>query len=140
MAPVSGNFLHNINHSGWYKFHRAGNINWYCTAATPQPCSAGILSEMGPLPAPDAVVNIVDLAIVAVHFGETPGVGLSTQPYGAAPWDLSGPAGVSDGTINIFDLTRVSTHFGQSFSGGTDIGGGAVGTLPTWVYETILGT
>jgi len=121
----------------WWKFHLAGNINWYCTATTAQPCSTGIVSEMGPLPSPDSVINIVDLAIVAVHFGETPG---TTGPYGSAPWDLSGPAGQPDGQVNIFDLTRVALHFGQSFWGGTDIGGGAVGTLPSWVYETIPGS
>jgi hypothetical protein len=121
----------------WWKFHLAGNINWYCTATTAQPCSTGIVSEKGPLPSPDSVINIVDLAIVAVHFGETPGV---TGPYGSAAWDLSGPAGQPDGSVNIFDLTRVALHFGQSFWGGTDIGGGAVGTLPSWVYETIPGS
>jgi hypothetical protein len=116
----------------YWKYHLAGNINWYCTATTAQPCSSGIVSEMGPLPAPDSVINIVDLAIVAVHFGETPGV---TGPYGSAPWDINGPSGSPDGKVDIFDLGRVAVHFGQSFWGGTDIGGGAVGTLPGWAFE-----
>jgi hypothetical protein len=122
---------------GWHKFHLAGNINWYCTATTPRPCSAGITAEMGPLPAPDMVVNVVDLAIVAVHFGESPGLG---GPYGNAAWDLTGPSGTPDGTVNIFDLTRVAQHFGQSYLGGTDAGGGTGGTLPGWIYESIPGT
>jgi hypothetical protein len=122
---------------GWHKFHLAGNINWYCTATTPQPCSAGITAEMGPLPAPDMAINVVDLAIIAVHFGESPGLG---GPYGNAAWDISGPSGTPDGTVNIFDLTRVAQHFGQSYLGGTDAGGGTVGTLPGWIYESIPGT
>jgi hypothetical protein len=132
---------------GWKKFHLAGNINWYCTATTVQPCSAGITPENGPLPAPDVGINIVDLAIVAVHFGETPGTAANPCanvvggcPFGAQPWDIGGPGGAPDGTVNIFDLARVALHFGQSFLGGTDIGGGAVGTLPGWVYESIPGT
>jgi hypothetical protein len=132
---------------GWHKFHLAGNINWYCTATTPMPCSAGITSETGPLAAPDMVINVIDLAIVAVHFGETPGTAtnpclnvIGGCPYGAQPWDLSGPGGTPDGTVNIFDLTRVAQHFAQSYLGGTDLGGGAVGTLPGWIYESIPGT
>jgi hypothetical protein len=82
-------------------------------------------------------INIVDLAIVAVHFGESPGLG---GPYGNAAWDISGPSGTPDGTVNIFDLTRVAQHFGQSYLGGTDAGGGTVGTLPGWMYESIPGT
>ena len=121
---------------GWHKFHLAGNINWYCTATTPQPCSAGITAEMAPLPAPDMAINVVDLAIVAVHFGESPGLG---GPYGNTAWDITGPSGTPDGTVNIFDLTRVAQHFGQSYLGGTDAGGGTVGTLPGWIYESIPG-
>lgn len=117
--------------AGWYKFHQAGNVNWYCTA-----CVGGT-SETGPLPTPDMVVNIVDLSLVAAHFGQSPGL---VGPYGHAPWDLSGPSGTPDGTINIFDLTRIALHFGQSFLGGTDIGGGAEGSIPGWVSETIPGT
>ena len=127
-----------VSIGGWHKFHLSGNINWYCTATTPQPCSAGITAEEGPLPPPDMVINVVDLAMVAVHFGETPG--LTGFPYGNAAWDLSGPSGVPDGTVNIFDLSRVATHFGQSYLGGTDLGGGTAGTLPGWIYESIPGT
>jgi len=83
-------------------------------------------------------INIVDLAIVAVHFGQSPG--LTGFPYGNAAWDLSGSSGTPDGTVNIFDLTRVALHFGQSYLGGTDIGGGAPGTLPTWIGENIPGS
>ena len=83
------------------------------------------------------VVNIVDLSLVAAHFGQSPGL---VGPYGHAPWDLSGSSGTPDGTINIFDLTRIALHFGQSFLGGTDIGGGAEGSIPGWVSETIPGT
>ena len=123
---------------GWHKFHLAGNINWYCTATTLQPCSAGVTGEMGPLPAPDMAINIVDLAIVAVHFGQNPG--LAGFPYGNAAWDLSGSSGTPDGTVNIFDLTRVAQHFGQSYLGGTDAGGGTVGTLPSWIFDPLPGT
>jgi hypothetical protein len=127
----------------WKKFHLAGNINWYCTATTAQRCSLGITSENGPLPSPDSAINIVDLAIVAVHFGETPGTAANPCanvvggcPFGAQPWDISGATpGTPDGSVNISDLVRVAIHFGQSYWGGTDIGGGAVGTLPLWVYE-----
>ena len=122
---------------GWHKFHLAGNINWYCTVTTPLPCSAGIIPETGPLPAPDMAINIIDLAMVAVHFGQSPGLG---GPYGNAAWDISGPSGIPDGTVNIFDLTRVAQHFGQSYLGGTDVGGGALGALPGWIYESIPGT
>jgi hypothetical protein len=146
---VSTNALNNVaidpivNIGGWLKFHLAGNINWYCTATTAQPCSAGITSENGPLPSPDSVINIVDLAIVAVHFGETPGTAANPCasvvggcPFGAQPWDINGPSGSPDGKVDIFDLGRVAVHFGQSFWGGTDLGGGAVGTLPGWAYES----
>jgi hypothetical protein len=133
-----------LNIRGWNKFHLAGNINWYCTATTAQTCSAGITSENGPLPSPDSVINIVDLSIIAVHFGETPGTSVNPCanvaggcPFGAEPWDISGATpGTPDGTVNILDLTRVSTHFGQSFLGGTDQGGGAEGIMPLWIFET----
>ncbi len=114
---------------GWKKFHLAGNVNWYCTACTTGP------SETGPLPSADMVINIVDLATVALHFNQNPGLG-GTLPFGSAPWDISGPTpGVPDGTVNILDLVRVALHFGQSFLGGTDIGGGAEGAVPGWASE-----
>ena len=134
---VLGDTSASLSISGWHKFHLAGNINWYCTTITPLPCSAGITPEMGPLPAPDMAINIVDLAMVAVYFGQSPGLG---GPYGNAARDLSGPNGTPDGTVNIFDLTRVAQHFGQSYLGGTDVGGGTLGTLPGWMYESIPGT
>ncbi len=111
----------------WRKFHLAGNVNWYCTACTSGP------SETGPLPSPDMVVNIVDLATIALHFNQSPGL---VGAFGSAAWDISGSSpGVPDGTVNIFDLTRVALHFGQSFLGGTDIGGGAEGAIPGWAFE-----
>jgi len=115
----------------WYKFHQAGNVNWYCTSCPNGP------SETGPLPAPDMAINIVDLATIAAHFGQHPALGGS---FGHAAWDLSGSAGTPDGTVDIFDLTRVSLHFGQSFLGGTDQGGGTEGSIPGWVSEAIPGT
>jgi Bacterial extracellular solute-binding proteins, family 5 Middle len=118
--------------SGWYKFHQAGNVAWYCTT-----CPSGS-SETGPLPAPHMVINIVDLATVAAHFGQSPG--LTGFAFGHAAWDLSGSAGTPDGAVNIFDLTRVALHFGQSFLGGADQGGGTEGSIPGWVSETIPGT
>ena len=125
-------FAINDVQSGWYKLHQAGNVNWYCTT-----CPGGS-SETGPLPSPDMVINIVDLATVAAHFGQSPG--LSGFAFGHAAWDLSGSAGTPDGAVNIFDLTRVALHFGQSFLGGTDQGGGTIGTIPAWVAEAIPGT
>ncbi len=124
-------FTINGNGAGWYKFHQAGNTNWYCTA-----CVGGT-SESGPLPPPDMVINIVDLSLVAAHFGQSPGL---VGPYGHAAWDLSGSSGTPDGSVNIFDLTRVALHFGQSFLGGADQGGGTEGTIPGWVFENIPGT
>ena len=122
---------------GWHKFHLAGNINWYCTTGCP-----GGNTEVGPLPSDDMVINIVDLSLVAAHFGQTPGVGGSfgAGHFGVAAWDVSGQSGSPDGSIDIFDLTRVALHFGQSFLGGTDQGGGTEGSIPGWVFEDIPGT
>src|SRR2546428_6683297 len=135
---------------GWYKFHKAGNVNWYCTATTTQPCSAGITPELGPLPPPDMVINVVDLSIVGVHAFEVDGttanpcslINGGSCPYGHAPWDISGPAGVPDGVDNVFDLTRVGINSvpTQSFLGGTDAGGGPVGVTPSWISQNIPGT
>ncbi len=115
----------------WFMFWLAGNVNWICLATYP---SCGGIDTGGPLPAPDMVVNIVDLAIVASHFGQTPGLG---GRYGSQAWDISGSTGAPDGTVNIFDLTRVAIHFGQSFLGGTDIGGGTVGSMPGWMFDGV---
>jgi hypothetical protein len=125
-------FTINGNGAGWYKFHEAGDVAWYCTSC------AGGTSEVGPLPSPHWVINIVDLSLVAAHFGQSPGT--TGFPYGHVPWDLSGPSGAPDGVINIFDLTRVALNFGQSFLGGTDQGGGTEGQIPGWVFQSIPST
>ena len=121
---------------GWRKFHLAGNVNWYCTATSGSTSSCNGSSgpvETGPLPSPDMVINIVDLATIALHFNQNPGL---VGAFGSAPWDISGSTpGVPDGTVNILDLVRVALHFGQSFLGGTDIGGGAEGAVPAWAFE-----
>ena len=46
----------------------------------------------------DGVINILDLTLVAAHFGET----------GDIDADVNG-----DGVVNILDLTLVATHFGE---------------------------
>ena len=51
----------------------------------------------------DGVINILDLTLVASHFGETPTADQSPNP------DVNG-----DGTVNILDLTLVATHFGET--------------------------
>ena len=51
----------------------------------------------------DGVVNILDLVLVAQHFGETP-----TEKQDPNP-DVNG-----DGTVNILDLVLVAQHFGRS--------------------------
>ena len=50
----------------------------------------------------DGVVNILDMAFIASHFGETPPVNQTPNP------DVNG-----DGTVNILDLTLVGSHFGR---------------------------
>ena len=50
----------------------------------------------------DGVVNILDLTLIATHFGET-----STADQPPNP-DVNG-----DGTINILDLTLVAGNFGR---------------------------
>ncbi|MDE0467914.1 MAG: dockerin type I domain-containing protein [Candidatus Poribacteria bacterium] len=51
----------------------------------------------------DGVINILDLTLVASHFGETPTADQSPNP------DVNG-----DGTVNILDLTLVASHFGKA--------------------------
>ena len=46
----------------------------------------------------DGVINILDLTLVASHFGET----------GDIDADVNG-----DGVVNILDLTLVASHFGE---------------------------
>ncbi|MYH80121.1 hypothetical protein F4009_13010 [Candidatus Poribacteria bacterium] len=46
----------------------------------------------------DGVINILDLTLVASHFGET----------GVTPADVNG-----DNVVNILDLTLVASHFGE---------------------------
>ncbi len=50
----------------------------------------------------DGVINILDLVLVAKHFGEIPDDELSPNP------DING-----DGTVNILDLTLIASHFGK---------------------------
>ncbi len=51
----------------------------------------------------DGVINILDLTLVASHFGETPTADQSPNP------DIN-----ADGTVNILDLTLVASHFGKT--------------------------
>ena len=51
----------------------------------------------------DGVVNILDLVLVAQHFGETPAEKQDPNP------DVN-----ADGTVNILDLVLVAQHFGKS--------------------------
>lgn len=51
----------------------------------------------------DGVINILDLTLVASHFGETSTADQSPNP------DVNG-----DGTVNILDLTLVASHFGKT--------------------------
>ena len=50
----------------------------------------------------DGVINILDLTLVAAHFGEPPTADQSLNP------DANG-----DGIVNILDLTLVASHFGR---------------------------
>ena len=50
----------------------------------------------------DGIVNILDLTLIASHFGETPIVDQHPNP------DVNG-----DGTVNILDLTLVAGNFGR---------------------------
>ena len=50
----------------------------------------------------DGVINILDLTLVAAHFGTTPAADQPLNP------DVNG-----DGTVNILDLTRVASHLGS---------------------------
>ena len=50
----------------------------------------------------DGVVNVLDLTLVAAHFGTTPAAAQTLNP------DVNG-----DGTVNILDLTLVASHFGS---------------------------
>jgi hypothetical protein len=51
----------------------------------------------------DGVINILDLTLIATHFGETPLGDKSPNP------DVNG-----DGIVNILDLTLVASHFGKT--------------------------
>ena len=50
----------------------------------------------------DGIVNILDLTLIATHFGETPTEDQTSNP------DVNG-----DGVVNILDLTLVASHFGK---------------------------
>ena len=51
----------------------------------------------------DGVVNILDLTLVAAHFGTTPTADQTPNP------DVNG-----DGSVNILDLTLVASHLGKT--------------------------
>ena len=51
----------------------------------------------------DGVINILDLTLVAAHFGTTPTADQTPNP------DVNG-----DGTVNILDLTLVASHLGKT--------------------------
>ena len=50
----------------------------------------------------DGVVNILDLTLIATHFGETPATDQTPNP------DVN-----RDGTVNILDLTLVASYLGK---------------------------
>ena len=50
----------------------------------------------------DGIINILDLTLVAAHFGTTPTADQTLNP------DANG-----DGIVNILDLTLVASHFGR---------------------------
>lgn len=51
----------------------------------------------------DGVINVLDLTLVAAHFGKTPAADQTLNP------DVNG-----DGIVNILDLTLVASHFGKT--------------------------
>ena len=51
----------------------------------------------------DGVINILDLTLVAAHFGATPAADQAPNP------DVNG-----DGTVNILDLTLIARHIGKT--------------------------
>ncbi len=53
----------------------------------------------------DNVVNISDLSIVGIHFGETP-----SSPNWYPPADIN-----SDGKVDITDLVIIGLHFGETY-------------------------
>ena len=53
----------------------------------------------------DGVINVLDLTLVASHFGKPPAADQTFNP------DVNG-----DGIVNILDLTLVASHFGKTLS------------------------
>ena len=51
----------------------------------------------------DGVINVLDLTLIAAHFGTTPTADQALNP------DVNG-----DGVVNILDLTFVASHFGKT--------------------------
>jgi len=49
----------------------------------------------------DCVINIADLTLVSIHFGE-----ITKPPY--PDWDVN-----QDGVVNVFDFSNISKHYGQ---------------------------
>jgi hypothetical protein len=59
----------------------------------------------------DCDVDVVELATVAIHYGTKPG-----DPNWYAPADING-----DGVVNVLDLALVAIHYGASFNVPEDV-------------------
>jgi hypothetical protein len=60
----------------------------------------------GPSSLPDGIVDMLDIDLVAGHFGET-------VPPAPTNCDLTGLAGVPDAKIDIKDISLVAKNFGK---------------------------
>lgn len=68
----------------------------YTQDADPDPLQASDINA-------DGIIDILDLTLIAAHFGKTPAADLALNP------DVN-----DDGLINILDLTLVASHFGKT--------------------------